>query len=166
MDVGRHTFVPEDVNCFIDLRIGSFCSIASGLTIVSGQHPAVDARSAVSNFPFAEHGWGEYPPSRLEGAVEIGNDVWIGQNVTILDGVRVGDGANLAAAAVVVKEVPPYATVAGNPAQITSMRFGEGTVARLLEIAWWDWGDEQIKDMLPEMAEVDRFLAAWSSWRG
>lgn len=163
MEVGRHTFVPEDINCFIDLRIGSFCSIASGLTIVSGQHPAVDAPSAVSNFPFAEHGWGEYPPCRLDGEVAIGSDVWIGQNVTILDGVSVGDGANLAAGAVVTRVVPPYATVAGNPAEVTSHRFDLDTVGKLLAIRWWDWPDDAIREALPLFDDVNRFL--YSFWR-
>jgi len=154
---GRHTLVPADLNCFIDLEIGSFCSIASGLTIVSGQHPGV-AFPCVSHFPFREHGWGEYPPSRHDGEVVIGNDVWIGQGVTIMEGVRVGDGAVLAASAVVVKDVPPYAMVAGNPGVVKKLRFSQDQIERLLAIAWWEWPDEKIRAALPKMADIEGFL--------
>lgn len=156
---GRHTLVPDDVSCHISLTFGNFCSIASGLTIVSGQHPGVDYRAAVSNFPFAEHGWGEYPPSRMEGSVAVGNDVWIGQGVTILDGVAVNDGAVIGAGAVVTRNVRPYAIVVGNPARETSRRrFQDHQVQQLLQVAWWHWPDEEIKAALPLMAHVGNFL--------
>jgi virginiamycin A acetyltransferase len=155
---GRHTIVPDDVSCHVDLSLGSFCSIASGLRIVSGQHPAVDARLAVSNFPFKEHGWGEYPPSRHQGLVVIGSDVWIGECVTILDGVVVGHGATLGAGAVVARSVPPYAVVVGNPAKVSSMRFSDWEIAKLLESEWWAWEDDKILDALPYMSNVNDFF--------
>ena len=154
---GRHTIVPGDIDCFIELHLGAFCSIASGLTIVSGQHPAVD-HPCISNFPFREHGWGDYPPCRVDGQVVVGNDVWIGQNVKIMEGVTVGDGAVLAAGAVVVRDVPHYAVVAGNPALIKKMRFSGPAIERLLEVAWWDWSDERIRAALPSMADAELFL--------
>jgi acetyltransferase-like isoleucine patch superfamily enzyme len=156
---GRHTLVPEDVSCHIDLVFGHFCSIASGLTVVSGQHPGVDYRAAVSNFPFAEHEWGEYPPSRMEGRVEVCNDVWIGQNVTILDGLTIQSGAVIGAGAVVTRSVRPYATVVGNPARETGRRrFQDHQVQQLLQVGWWDWTDDEIKAALPLMAHVGNFL--------
>jgi acetyltransferase-like isoleucine patch superfamily enzyme len=158
ISAGRHTIVPDDVDCHCDLSIGSFCSIASGLQIVSGQHPAVRHRKAVSNFPFAEHGWGEYPESEMDGNVQIGNDVWIGQRVTILAGVQIADGANIGAGAVVTRNVRPYATVTGNPAREVGRRFRDDKIQALLKIAWWEWPDEKIKEGLPEMAHIKDFV--------
>lgn len=149
---GRHTIVPDDIDCFVDLEIGSFCSIASGLKIVSGQHPVVDNPEAISNFPFFEHGWGKYPRCRLEGKVLIGSDVWIGQDVSILDGVTVWHGATIAACSVVTRDVEPYSLVAGNPAELKSHRFNEDVTGALVELAWWSWTDEKIKEALPLLA--------------
>jgi len=154
----RHTHVPEDIDCNIDLEIGAFCSIASGLVIVSGQHPSVDHPLCVSNFPFSEGGWGAYPPCRDGLKVVIGSDVWIGQNVTIMEGVKVGHGAILAAGAVVARDVDPYTVVAGNPARFVKIRFSPGVVEELLRVAWWEWPDDQIKGQLRKMADVTSFL--------
>ena len=68
----------------------------------------------------------------------IGNDVWIGSGAMILSGVTISDGAVIAARAVVTKDVPPYAIVAGNPALLVRYRFNEATIAALLETAWWE----------------------------
>ena len=78
----------------------------------------------------------------------IGNDVWIGRNAIIMDGVTVGTGAIVGAAAVVTKDVPPYAIVAGVPARIIRYRFDEGTVKRLLANRWWDYPEEFIATRL------------------
>lgn len=74
----------------------------------------------------------------------IGNDVWIGQDATILPGARLGDGVIVGSGAVVGGRVPDYAIVSGNPASVKRMRFDEATIARLKEIAWWDWPIEKI----------------------
>lgn len=155
---GRHTHIPEDLDCNIDMDIGAFCSIASGLVIVSGQHPSVDYPLCVSNFPFFEGDWGTYPPCRDGRKVVVGSDVWIGQNVTILEGVKIGHGAILAAGAVVTRDVHPYTVVAGNPAAFVKVRFSQGVVEELLRLKWWDWPDEQIKGQLRKMADVNSFL--------
>lgn len=156
---GKHTLIPEDIHCAITLTFGNFCSIASGLTIISGQHPGVDHEKVVSNFPFYEHRFSHhYPPCRHDGLVTIGSDVWIGQNVSILDGVMVGHGAVLAAEAVVVKDVEPYAVVAGNPAQVKKHRFNPVQIEELLKIAWWNWSDELIEGELSLMVDVGTFL--------
>ncbi len=165
IDAGRHTIVPTDVSCHIDLMIGGFTSIASRLQIVSGQHPAVDAPRAISHFPFAEHGWGEYPPSRHHGEVRVGNDVWIGEGVMILDGVKIADGAVIGAGAVVTRDVRPYAVAVGNPARELRRRFHDGKIANLLQIAWWEWTDEEIAEALPAMADIDTFLLKYGHRR-
>ena len=154
---GRHTIVPADMKTFIPVQIGNFCSIASGVTVVSGQHPNVD-HDCVSNFPFAEHGWGSYPPSRDGIPVVIGSDVWIGEGATLLEGVGIHHGAVIAAGAVVTKDVPPYAMVAGNPARIKKFRFGPEAVTAMLSIAWWNWPDETIREALEDLADPEKFI--------
>lgn len=131
------------------LVIGKFCAIATGARfIMNGANHALDG---LSTFPFEIFGGGweaDFDPSGLQaghrGDTVIGNDVWIGTQAVILPGVRVGDGAIIAAHAVVSRDVPPYAVVAGNPAEIRKMRFDDETVAALLQIAWWNWPPEKI----------------------
>lgn len=93
-------------------------------------------------------GWEKCTPALqdlpLKGDTVVGNDVWIGQNATILPGVHIGDGAVVAANAVVAKDVPPYCIVGGNPARLLKRRFDEETAALLLRLRWWDWPAEMI----------------------
>ena len=79
-----------------------------------------------------------------KGDLIIGNDVWIGYNATIMAGVTIGDGAIIATNATVVKDVPPYSIVGGNPAQIIKYRFDEAIREKLLQLKWWDWPIEKI----------------------
>jgi virginiamycin A acetyltransferase len=80
----------------------------------------------------------------FKGDTVVGNDVWIGQEATIMPGVRIGDGAIVAAKSVVVTDVPPYAIVGGNPARVIRLRFTDDVVADLLAIRWWDWDADKI----------------------
>ena len=92
----------------------------------------------------------------------IGNDVWIGYQAVIMPGVKIGDGAIIAGKAVVSRDVPPYAVVAGNPARQVKLRFDEATIARLLEIAWWDWPVDKITRNLDAIrgADIERLEKA------
>ncbi|MEM9928895.1 MAG: CatB-related O-acetyltransferase [Bacteroidota bacterium] len=129
------------------LIIGKFCMIASDVTfIMNGANHLTDA---ISTYPFAIFGgdWAgamegrEYP---RKGDLIIGNDVWIGYNATIMAGVTVGDGAIIATNATVVKDVPPYSIVGGNPAQVIRYRFSEEVIEQLLTLRWWDKSPEWI----------------------
>ena len=80
-----------------------------------------------------------------KGNIIIGNDVWIGYEAVILSGVTIGDGAIIGTHAVVTKDVPPYTIVGGVPAKPIRKRFNDKTIARLLELKWWDWPEERIK---------------------
>ena len=129
------------------LIIGKFCMIASDVTfIMNGANHLTDA---ISTYPFAVFGAGwagamegkTYP---TKGNTVVGNDVWLGYGATIMPGLTIGHGAIVATKAVVTKDVPPYAIVGGNPARVLRMRFPKEEIARLLELAWWDWPVEKI----------------------
>lgn len=83
-----------------------------------------------------------------KGDIVIGNDVWIGYEAVILAGVTIGDGAVIGARAVVTKDVAPYTVVGGVPARPVKKRFSDGTIQRLLELRWWDWPEERIRENL------------------
>ena len=129
------------------LIIGKFCMIASGAQFI--MNGANHLSQSISAYPFAIFGSGwekamegkEYPN---KGDIVVGNDVWIGYNATIMAGVRIGDGAIIAANATVVRDVAPYSVVGGNPASIIRTRFDEDTIKRLLSIRWWDWPIDRI----------------------
>jgi acetyltransferase-like isoleucine patch superfamily enzyme len=127
-----------------EVSIGKFCSLSSGITIVGGEHNT----KWVSTFPLREQfllpGRGKAGHPKTKGPILIGNDVWIGLGVTILSGVNIGDGAVVASQSVVTKDVPPYAIVAGNPAQIIKFRFSQDIIQELLRIQWWNWKLQKI----------------------
>ncbi|MBR3525825.1 MAG: CatB-related O-acetyltransferase [Lachnospiraceae bacterium] len=138
-------------------RIGRYCSIGADVHVVRGQHPSRDWVSTSpcfysllnqSGFSYAEQQLFEEFRWLDEGkkyCVEIGNDVWIGSHALIMEGVRIGNGAIIAAGAVVVKDVPDYAIVGGNPAKLIRYRFGEEEIAYLKELRWWDKDPALIK---------------------
>ena len=80
-----------------------------------------------------------------KGDIVVGNDVWIGYEAVILSGVTIGDGAIIGARAVVTKDVLPYTIVAGVPARPIRKRFDEETIARLEQLRWWDWPEDEIR---------------------
>lgn len=86
----------------------------------------------------ADHGIGD------RGPIVIGNDCWVGYEAVILSGVHIGDGAIVAARALVRKDVEPYAIVGGNPGKVIGYRFEEPVREALLRIRWWDWSDEKV----------------------
>lgn len=136
------------------LIIGKFCQIASGVTFI--MNGANHLQNSVSTFPFAIFGddWkdameGKSYPSK--GNTEIGNDVWIGFDATIMPGVKIGDGAIIGSKSVVTKDVEPYSIVGGNPAKLIRKRFSEQRIEELLEMQWWDWPVEKITANLDKL---------------
>ena len=141
------------------LIIGKFCAIARGVKfIMNGANHRMDG---VSTYPFGifGNGWEKVSPHADEmthkGDTVIGNDVWIGHEAVIMPGVRVGDGAIIAAQSVVVKDVEPYAIVGGNPATLIRRRFDERAIESLLMIAWWNWDIKKITENLEKLAAAD-----------
>ncbi len=141
----------------VKLVIGKFCAIAAETKfLMTGDHKL----DAVSTYPFPIflNGWEttyNIQDLPVKGDILIGNDVWIGYDCLIKGGVTIGDGAIVATRAVVVKDVPPYAIVAGNPAKIVKMRFDDSTIQRLLNIAWWNWEIEKINKHLSLITHLD-----------
>jgi chloramphenicol O-acetyltransferase type B len=155
-DCARFLLPDEGVDKLI---IGSFCSIGSGAAFImaGNQGHRIDW---ISTFPFfwmtevaafagAENG---YKPA---GDTVIGNDVWIGSEAIVMPGVTVGDGAVIGTRALVTKDVEPYAIVGGNPAKIIRKRFADADIARLLELRWWDWRDEELRDAMHILSSGD-----------
>jgi virginiamycin A acetyltransferase len=105
------------------------------------------------------NGWEKVTPTLADlpfkGDTIIGNDVWIGQNVTVLPGIKIGDGAIIAANAVVARDIPPYHIAGGNPARIFRQRFEDELVAFLLELQWWNWPAEKIFANLEILSSSD-----------
>jgi virginiamycin A acetyltransferase len=131
------------------LIIGRFCAIAMGTTFI--MNGANHAMTGFSTYPFNifGRGWEEgfdwaTIEAGLKGDTVLGNDIWIGQEATIMPGVRIGDGAIVATKSVVVDNVPPYAVMGGNPARMIRMRFPDDVIAELLQIRWWDWDADKI----------------------
>lgn len=129
------------------LVIGKFCMIASGVSFI--MNGANHLTGAISSYPFAifGNGWegamqGKSYPSK--GDTEVGNDVWIGHKATIMAGVKIGDGAIIAAHSIVTKDVEPYTVEGGNPAKEIRKRFTDDQIKKLLAIQWWNWDIERI----------------------
>jgi virginiamycin A acetyltransferase len=139
------------------LVIGKFCSLAAETRFLmnGGNHHTTWATTYP--FPIFGHGWESAMPSSWpnKGDTIVGNDVWIGYGSTIMPGLTIGDGAIVASCSVITKDVPPYAIVGGNPATLIRRRFDDATVARLLELRWWDWDIATITNRLPQLCSGD-----------
>ncbi|HBV85257.1 MAG TPA: Vat family streptogramin A O-acetyltransferase [Desulfosporosinus sp.] len=130
------------------LIIGRFCAIAEGIKfIMNGANHKMDG---ITTYPFNifAGGWEKVTPTveqlPYKGDTVIGNDVWIGQNVTVMPGVNIGDGAIVAANSTVVKNIEPYTIYGGNPAKFIRKRFSDKTIEWLLELQWWNWDEKKI----------------------
>ena len=165
--LGRHSYGPVDLDKTFPMFtegartiVGAFCSISPEARILGGGEHVI---SRASTFPLNARMFDPRHATGLDsvdtGATVIGNDVYIGVGAIVLSGVTVGDGAVIGAGAVVANDVPPYAIVIGNPAQISRFRFESDVCARLLEVRWWDWDDRKIEAALPWfMSDVESFL--------
>ena len=116
---------------------------------------------SVTTYPFNifAHGWEECTPSLdqlpFKGDTVVGNDVWIGQHVTILPGIHIGDGAIIGAGSVVASDIPPYTVAAGNPCRVIRPRFDQALTDCLLALRWWDWEAEKIFANLESLCSGD-----------
>lgn len=156
------------------LRIGKYCSIANNVNFVcdSGYHTESQITSfplfhevlekddevIINNVPYLVKDIKEkLRPKKTN--ISVGNDVWIGMNVTILPDVKIGNGVTILAGAVVNEDIPDYAVAGGIPAKVLSLKHSEEIIESLNKISWWDWSDERIKENVNDFyLPMDRFI--------
>ncbi|WOC17072.1 type B chloramphenicol O-acetyltransferase [Pseudochrobactrum sp. MP213Fo] len=163
-DCARYLLPDENADKLI---IGSFCSIGSGAAFIMAGNQG-HRNEWVSTFPFywmpevpafagAENG---YLPA---GDTVIGNDVWIGSEVIIMPGIKIGDGAVIGTRALVTRDVEPYTIIGGNPAKQIRKRFDDEKIELLLKIKWWNWSDQQLQQAMPFLTSgnIDALHRLW-----
>ncbi|UQA60560.1 type B chloramphenicol O-acetyltransferase [Polyangium aurulentum] len=171
-ECARYLF--PDRNDVDKLIIGSYCSIASGVAFIMAGNQG-HRNDWVSTFPFFYMNQMNPEPAFAEaldafrpaGDTVVGSDVWIGSEAMIMPGIRIGHGAMIGSRAVVTRDVEPYTIVGGNPAKPIRKRFSDEEIAMLLEMAWWDWPLERLKDAMKllcsnDIAALHRHWKAWS----
>jgi acetyltransferase-like isoleucine patch superfamily enzyme len=160
---GKYTYGAEGLiyrfyDIETDVKIGAFTSIA--INVLFHCH---NGRGHIwevgSNYCFGEtntnifnnlpSNWNDINEEKYKSPIIIGNDVWIGEGVVIMGGVHIGDGAVIASNSHVIKNVPPYAIVGGNPAKLIKYRFSESIIEEFLKLKWWDLPDDMINKILP-----------------
>lgn len=159
--LGDFTYITGNTT-IVKTIIGKFCSIGQDCKIGLGKHPS---NTFVSTHPiffstlkqaqisFADKSYFE----EFEN-ITIGNDVWLGANVIVIDGVNISDGVIVAAGSVVTKDIPPYAIVGGIPAKIIKYRFKEDEIVNLLKIKWWDMDVGYLKNNFIKFHNIDSFF--------
>ncbi len=165
--IGDYSYLGPDCSV-ADAEIGKFCAIAASVRIGPPNHPM--DRPTLHRFTYCpeyyvagvERDHRFFAQRRAEKVI-IGNDVWIGHGVTVLPKVTVGDGAILAAGAVVTKDVEPYTIIGGVPAKPIRERLPRDLAQRLQRIAWWDWPFATIMDRLADFqsADIAAFCDRW-----
>lgn len=144
-----------------NVYIGKYCSIAQNVIMDCGWHHNT---KFITTFPlnvfFKQLNYITGHP-KSKGDINIGNDVWLGEGVIVMGGIRIGDGAVVGAGSIVTKDVDPYSIVVGSPAKEVRSRFLPSQIDSLIKIAWWDWPEEKIiENGLIMMSEnnIDHFI--------
>lgn len=178
-DISDHSYIAN--NSEINrTSIGKYCSIGSHVITAIGSHPT---KKFVSTHPafysksdekvlgytyVQENKYEEYPGEHTEfgkRSIVIGNDVWIGANVTIIEGTKIGDGVIVGAGSVVKGNIPDYAVVLGNPARIIRYRFDEDLIMYLKKYKWWDKDEKFLREKADYFTDIEMFLGALDNER-
>lgn len=141
--IGSNTYI-NDGSVVASGSIGKYCSIGYNVQIGMYEHPIDFVTTSERIYHTCDAGTPCKEYREIKRPPHIGNDVWIGSNAIIMQGVSIGDGAVIGASAVVTHSVRPYEIVAGIPAKTLRYRFDEKIIKNLLEISWWDKSDEWI----------------------
>lgn len=166
--IGYGTYIVGENSYIHDCKIGRFCSIASNCHIGLGDH----SLSMVSTSPLFYSSHSLLPENFLSKSIAIedstiqgtnykviiGNDVWMGYNVCVKEGVTIGDGAIIGAKSFVTRDIPPYAIAVGTPAKIIKYRFTPEQIQKLLETQWWNKDIEWIKENIHTFDNINTFI--------
>lgn len=158
-NIGKCTYIGTMAAVY-DCSIGKFCSIAREAYVGGAKHP-IDWVTTSPCFHIKNNATGIcYAENHFQWREKttIGNDVWIGERVTILSGLTIGDGAVIGGGSVVTKNVGPYEIWAGNPARFIRKRFDDETIIRLEALKWWDFDDDKLKEISSSVTDVMAFL--------
>lgn len=165
--IGYGTYIGMN-SSFYKTTIGRYCSIASNVSILFGNHPTKTivsthpsfySTSCQAGFTYVKNNiFEEYNFAEDDKFVKIGNDVWIGANVTILSGVTIGDGAIIGASSFVNTNVEPYTIYSGNPIQKVRTRFKEDEINYLLDIKWWNKPQAWIELNAEYFSDIQKFM--------
>ena len=161
-EIGDYTYLFGHNDVYAT-QVGKFNSIATGVRINPVQHPMRERVVAHHlTYRAAHYGLGEDDPAildwRRQRRLVTGNDVWIGHNAVVMGGITLGNGAVVAAGAVVTHDVAPYEIVGGVPARHMGWRYDADTIASLLRIRWWDWSHEELRERLSDFNDVPAFV--------
>lgn len=160
----------------MNAKIGRYTALGPELKMGIGQHPTSKMVSIHPSFYSLKKQYGfsyvnkqkmeefKYADKENKYSVVIGNDVWIASNVTLLEGINIGDGAIIAAGAVVTKDVPPYAIVGGVPAKVIRYRFNEDIISYLLDLKWWEKEEEWINRHAEYFEDVNKLIEVISCY--
>ena len=144
LDEIDNKIAPEDID---QLIIGKYCSIASGVQFMMCGTQGHNY-NWIATHPLVGINGSSFPGHRWKGDTVIGNDVWLGAESLIMPGVKIADGAVIAARSVVTKNIGAYEIWGGNPAKLIKKRFSDDDIEKLLRIKWWDWDLTTLKSNL------------------
>lgn len=167
--LGDYSYIERDGEA-IYASIGKFCAVAAHCRINALNHPMERISQHKITYRPNEYFAGAkldkaFREERISQRVEIGHDVWIGHGAIVLPGVKIGHGAVVAAGAVVTKDVPPHAVVAGVPARFLKWRFAPEISARIIRLSWWDWEHDRLAQAIDDMRRLsaEAFLARYEA---
>ena len=159
--IGDYSYIAKD-SSISHCTIGKFCSIGPHFCCGLGIHPTTGVSTAPMFYSTAkQNGISLCSENKLQEFLptNIGNDVFVGANVTVLDGVQIGNGAVIGAGAVVTKDIPPYGIAVGVPARVVKYRFEDTVIQRLQGKEWWNGSLEDIRRVERYFWDVEQFLS-------
>ena len=168
IEVGRHSFGPliHEYNGWMIEKVGAYCSFAEGVRVVANHDMTGVSTCALFNGIDLEKN-PNYLPIIKEVEIDnllnhektaIGNDVWLGQNVIICNGAKIGDGVIAGAGTVIIRDVPDYAVVVGVPGRVIKYRYTPKQIETMKRIKWWNWEEKEIAEKFKDFRDIKTFI--------